>query len=105
MKQTIIVILIAVLWTSSYGQSKEEKEILKEADKLYKSEMASWFGTDIFMEKFADRRERIGGYLSYVENEKATCIFFSQGDSPQVIGSFTFDSTYNVSTALVDGQE
>ena|SRR5690349_11363531 len=105
MKQTVIIALIALLWTNSYGQSKEEKEILQEANKLYKSEMASWNGTDIFMEKFADRRERIGGYLSYVAGEKATCIFFSQGDNPQIIGSFTFDSTYNVNTALVDGQE
>jgi hypothetical protein len=32
-------------------------------------------------------------------------VFFSRSDSPKIIGTFTFDSTYNVNTAIVDGQE
>jgi hypothetical protein len=105
MKKNVLTSLIILLSVYSYGQSKEEREILKEGDKLYRSEMASWYGTDIFLEKFSDRRQSLDGYLSYLVGSKAICIFFAKGDSTRIIGSFTFDSTYNVNTAIVDGQE
>lgn len=105
MRKVLIIILTITLGTNSYGQSKEEKEIIKEGTKLYKTEMASWYGTDIFLEKFGDRRENTGGYFSYLVDNKAVCVFFSKSDIPKIIGTFTFDSTYNVNTAIVDGQE
>jgi len=105
MRKLLIIILSIAIGTSSYGQSKEEKKIIKEGTKLYKTEMASWYGTDIFLEKFSDRRQNSGGYFSYLVDNKAVCVFFSRGDDPKVIGTFTFDSTYNVNTAVVDGQE
>lgn len=105
MRRILITILTILLGTGSYGQSKEENKIIKEGTKLYRSEMASWYGTDIFLEKFADRRQNTGGYLSYTTDDKSICIFFSKGENPKIIGTFTFDSSYNVSTALVDGQE
>ena len=67
--------------------------------------MASWYGTDIFLEKFSDRRENIGGYFSYNENGVSKCIFFSKSDNPKVIGTISFDSTYNVNTVKADGSE
>ncbi len=105
MRNVFIIILTISLGTNSYGQSKEVKEIIKEGTKLYKTEMASWYGTDIFLEKFGDRRQNTGGYFSYLVDNKAVCVFFSKGDSPKIIGTFTFDSTYSVITAAVDGQE
>ncbi len=73
--------------------------IVAEGKKLYKSEMASWYGTDIFLENYKDRAN-IGGYFSYTEGESSKCIFFSKGENPKVIGTITFDSTYNTNTAL-----
>lgn len=105
MKKVVAAILSIAFGLTSYGQSKEEKEIIKEGTKLYKTEMASWYGTDIFLEKFTDKRQNTGGYFSYILDNKAVCVFFSKGDNPKIIGSFSFDSTYNVNTALVDGQE
>lgn len=105
MRNRLIVLLAFALATSAYGQSKKEKEVIKEGTKLYKTEMASWYGTDIFMEKFADRRQNTGGYFSYLAGNKAVCVFFSRAENPRIIGSFTFDSTYNVNTAVVDGEE
>jgi len=105
MRKVLIIILTLALGTNSYGQSKEEKEIINEATKLYKTEMASWYGTDIFLGKFSDRRQNTGGYFSYLADNKAICVFFSKGDNPKIIGTLTFDSTYNVNTAAVDGQE
>ena len=105
MRKTVITILTVVLGTFSYGQSKEEREIINEGTKLFKTEMASWYGTDIFLEKFADKRQNTGGYFSYVADDKSICVFFSKDPTPKVLATFSFDSTYNVNTAVVDGQE
>lgn len=105
MRKVLIAILTTAVGTIAFGQSKEEREILKEGTKLYQSEMASWYGTDIFLEKFTDKRQSAGGYFSYLTGGKAVCVFFSKDDKPKIIASFTFDSTYNVNTAVVDKTE
>jgi hypothetical protein len=63
--------------------------------------MASWYGTDIFVENYKERAN-IGGYFSYTENETSKCIFFSKADTPKVIGTISFDSTYNTKTAKTE---
>ncbi len=73
--------------------------ITAEGKRLYQSEMASWYGTDIFLAGYKDR-SRIGGYLSYMEKDTARCIFFSMADEPVVIGTISFDSTYSQVTAV-----
>lgn len=102
--KTIILILLAI---NSFGQSKVEKltkPIVEEGKKLYKSEMASWYGTDVFLEKY-NQNEKIGGYLSYSENELSKCIFFSKGENPKVIGTMTFDETFNIKTVKTELNE
>jgi len=81
--------------------TKKTQPIVDEGKLLYKSEMASWYGTDIFLENYK-QRENIGGYFSYTENEASKCIFFSKSDNPKVIGTISFDNTYNVKTANTD---
>ena len=100
-----ILILILTLCTLNVcGQNNptdEAQPIVAEGKLLYKSEMASWYGTDLFLESYTNR-EDIGGYFSYTENEVAKCIFFSKSDKPKVIGTISFDSTYNTKTANVN---
>jgi hypothetical protein len=96
-----IYLFITLFGLNCLGQSKIEKEtsaIVEEGKILYKSEMASWYGSDIFMEKYSEK-EKIGGYLSYTENEISTCIFFSKGENPKVLGTINFDSTFKIETA------
>lgn len=76
--------------------------IVAEGKKLYRSEAASWFGTDIFVEKFKNKRELSGGYFSYSDASGAKCVFFSKEPTPRTIAVITFDSTYDVQTARVD---
>lgn len=93
--------LLTLLTLSVFGQSnptEEAQPIVAEGKLLYKSEMASWYGTDLFLENYKDR-ENIGGYFSYTDKELAKCIFFSKADKPKVIGTISFDSTYNTKTA------
>ena len=103
-----IACIIAFLCTiNSFAQSKIEeqtKPIVDEGKRLYKSEMASWYGTDVFLEKYTNK-ENVGGYCSYEDNGIVKCIFFSRGDDVKVIGTITFDSTYNTQKAGIDLSE
>jgi hypothetical protein len=102
------LILIFTLFTLSVlaqnNPTKEAQPIVAEGKLLYKSEMASWYGTDLFLENYKNT-QNIGGYFSYTENEVSKCVFFSKSDNPKVIGSISFDSTYNLRTAKIDLEE
>jgi len=103
MKKAFTIIL-TLLNLSVYGQknpTEEAQSIVAEGKLLYKSEMASWYGTDMFLKKYKNPGN-IGGYFSYIENDTSKCIFFSKSDFPSVIGTISFDSTYNVKTAKTD---
>lgn len=106
MNKTLTIIL-TLLTVSVFGQknpTEEAQPIVTEGKLLYKSEMASWYGTDLFLENYQNR-ENIGGYFSYTDNDISKCIFFSKSDNPKVIGTISFDSTYNVKTAKIDLSE
>jgi len=103
MNKTLTIIL-TLLTLSVFGQknpTEEAQPIVEEGKLLYKSEMASWYGTDLFLENYKDR-DKVGGYFSYSENNNSKCIFFSKSENPKVIGTISFDSTYNVKTAKTD---
>lgn len=96
--QTFIFTLFTLGAFGQNNPTEEAQPIVAEGKLLYKSEMASWYGTDLFLENYKDR-ENIGGYFSYMDKELAKCIFFSKADNPKVIGTISFDSTYNINTA------
>lgn len=102
-----LTLLLAIVSVTVFAQEKLDKKtkpIVAEGKLLYRSEMASWYGTDLFLEKYKSR-ENIGGYFSYLANDVPTCIFFSKTEQPKVIGTITFDDTYNVETAKMDMTE
>lgn len=106
MKTPISLILICTLIISVNLRAQEDlneqaKPIVAEGKLLYRSEMASWYGTDIFLEKYPNR-QNLGGYVSYPFGALTRCVFISRADEPKVIGTITFDSTYSVKTATVD---
>jgi hypothetical protein len=90
---------------NSFSQLDTEKiadSIVKEGKKLYRLEMANWHGTDIFLEKFSEQRSKVGGYFSYAYGKQTFCTFFSRDESPKVLATFSFDSTFNTTTAKVE---
>ncbi|ANH80700.1 hypothetical protein A8C56_06665 [Niabella ginsenosidivorans] len=102
-----ITILLTFLSLNVFGQdnpTEQAQPIVAEGKRLYKSEMASWHGTDLFLENYKDRTN-VGGYFSYPENDITKCVFFSKADKPKVIGTISFDSTYNTKTATTDLNE
>src|SRR4051812_33621350 len=94
MKKVFLAICHILISIFTFGQvdlSHIKDSILKEGKKLYRSEFASWYGTDIFLENYKGQRNNIGGYFSYADNENEVCVFFSNEDSPKVLGTITFD--------------
>ena len=107
MKRIFPLLLLLISSMTLFGQTDLKKisdSLVIEGTKLYKSEMASWYGTDIFLEKYKNR-VNIGGYFSYLDGNFAKCIFFSKSDIPKVIGTITFDSSYDVNNAGIDLNE
>ena len=102
MKQ-IFPILLIFYTINLFGQNTEKltKPIIEEGKRLYKSEMSSWLGTDLFLTKYKDR-ENIGGYFSYSENNENINIFFSKDENPKIIGTIKFDETFDLNKATVD---
>jgi hypothetical protein len=102
-----LIILLTLLSFRVFGQktlTEKAQPIVAEGKMLYRSEMASWYGTDVFVENYKDKAN-IGGYFSYTDRDISTCVFFSTADNPVVIGTISFDSSYNVKTAKLDLSE
>lgn len=75
----------------SYGQ--ETRKILEEGQLLYRLEKASWYGTDDFLVRFPDKRDSIGGYLSYIgDKNRVVNIFFSKNNHEVILVRYSFDS-------------
>jgi hypothetical protein len=100
MRLILLLICAVISFNSSYGQTKEE--ILAEAYLLYNSEKASWNGTDIFLDRFPEKRNLIGGYFSYSENNLHSCIFFDQAESPNLLAKISFNEDFEIHTAKID---
>ncbi|MBX3253191.1 MAG: hypothetical protein KF862_03530 [Chitinophagaceae bacterium] len=109
MKKTFFSIFFVMIFLSAGAQEDHSLEniadsVVADARLLYRSEMASWYGTDVFMERAKDK-ERAKGYFSYSIPGMVRCIFFTADEIPKVIAAIDFDSTYNVNTAVADFKE
>ena len=103
MKAKIVLYFLFVslpLFAQSKKILKQAAEIEAEGRMLYRSEMASWYGSDLFMETFKNNTSRIGGYISYPQEEETKCVFYSNDPEPKALGTISFDSTFSVKTAL-----
>jgi len=103
MKKSLLI-LLAYISLNAFGQNDlkiKAQPIVDEGKRLYKSEMASWHGTDLFLANYKDRAN-VGGYFSYTQDEISKCIFFSKADKPKVIGTISFDSSFSTKSAKVD---
>ncbi len=81
------------------------KTVVDEGKRLYRSEMASWYGTDLFLVNYKSRTN-VGGYFSFTTKEDVSkCVFFSKAEKPKVIGTISFDKTFNPELAKIDLNE
>ena len=103
----LLIFQIFLISVCAFGQrnpTKKAEPIVAEGKLLYKSEMASWLATDLFITQYKDT-DKIGGYFSYTENEVSKCIFFSRANSPKVVGTISFDKSFDSKSAKIDVEE
>ena len=97
----LFILLISSLGTFAQNKNREIENIVREGEQLYRLEMASWNGNDIFLDNYANKNH-VGGYLSYPSsNDSTVCIFYSKSESPLVLGSVTFDSSFKPEKAIM----
>ncbi|WP_426276029.1 hypothetical protein ACN9MN_14510 [Chryseobacterium sp. S-02] len=102
MKNILAVLFILIVVSfNAQNLGKISKEINEEGIALYRSEMASWYGTDLFVANYK-KKENIGGYFSYVD-DVPKCIFFSKDQ--KVIGTISFPTNYDPKNANLDLKE
>jgi hypothetical protein len=111
MKKIFITTLLSITFITGFGQTKYfNRKVLErltdsiqtEGKTLYRSEWASWYGTDIFTEKCADKRNRIGGYISYETKNGLNNVFFTKGESPTVLSTISFSNDLNPKKYTLD---
>ncbi|AFD07872.1 hypothetical protein [Solitalea canadensis] len=106
MKHTLTFFFSFFIVINVFAQDKKvTSAIVDEGKALYRSEMASWYGTDIFFENFKDKTANFGGYFSYDEENITKCVFVSKGEKPTVLATISFDSTFSVENAKVIGKD
>lgn len=99
---TIALLLLVSLHVNAQSKiEKMKKNVLKEGFLLYQSEKASWHGSDLFFVKFTDK-SNLGGYVSYTDGDSPKCVFISKNDKNKVIGTVTFDKSFDLKNATVD---
>ena len=92
MKQVLVWLCILVS-TYAYSQNKKTEKIEREGILLYRLEKGSWYGTDDMLERFASKKDSIGGYLSYETNAHTiTTIFFNRYNYDKILARYEFDS-------------
>lgn len=103
MRQFLVIFLLCLQCAlGSHAQEDLQRAaagIVEEARELYRSEMASWNGTDMLAINYHNDIDKVGGYISYAEDGFEKCIFFSREDSPRVMMTVVFDSTFEPAQA------
>ncbi|WP_295792535.1 hypothetical protein [Mucilaginibacter sp.] len=112
-KKLTLIILHLICAAKLFAQHDAVREaidratdsIQTEGKALYRSEWASWYGTDVFLEKCPAKKALSGGYFSYETSDQLVNIFFSNGDSPKVIATISFGKDFNQDNYKLDTAE
>jgi hypothetical protein len=102
-----------VIATTAISQAQEKEperavidkltdSVMAEGKALFRSEWASWHGTDVFLEKFKARQSQIGGYVSYETATNLVNVFYTKGDKPLTMGVISFGKELNVKNYQID---
>lgn len=94
MKKLSLLIICCIVFKIATAQTPDlhaiTDSIEAEGKTLYRSEAASWYGTDIFLEKCKGKTGRIGGYISYDSGSGMNNIFFSKDEVPVILATMSF---------------
>lgn len=100
--KSFIALIVILFNLTSYSYCQNTEEILNEGKKLFYLEKASWYGTDYFLEHFPEKRNKIGGYLSYTSDNQVINIFFSKANNNQILARIHFEPSPNPEPVSID---
>ena len=89
-----LFLILTIFWNPLlFAQNEVSEKILSEGKLLFRLEKGSWYGTDDMLARFKNKKDSVGGYLSYetIEN-KINTIFLSRFDSNEILVRYEFDS-------------
>jgi len=101
-KALLIITLFGISLVKAQNLDKKTTAFVTEGKLLYRSEMASWYGSDVLQARFKQKAAEAGGYFSYSDGDQSKCIFFGKTNTPKPVITFTFDQNYDVNTVIVD---
>ncbi|AXG75174.1 hypothetical protein DVK85_13425 [Flavobacterium arcticum] len=97
-----IVYFFTILFITVNVNAQDKDEVLAEAWLMYNSEKASWNGTDMVTQYYPEKLKTSGGYFSYTNDDRHTCVFFNRDSVPSITISISFDDTFIPETTKVD---
>lgn len=100
MRTSLPLFLLFLLPFCAHAQDSDQ--ILAEGKTLFYLEKASWYGTDYYLANFPDQRDKIGGYLSYVQDNKVVNIFYSRFDRQEILARMYFAANPDQTPIEVD---
>jgi hypothetical protein len=105
-RRSVIVLVMLVFAIKVSAQDKHIQKItdsiVNEGKTLYRSEWASWYGSDIFLAQCKEKKALIGGYISYETPTGLNNVFFSKGDDPVVLATTSFGNDFNENNYKLD---
>ena len=106
MRKLIISYALLLFALKASAQHKDTQRItdsiVNEGKALYRSEWASWYGTDIFLAQCKEKRSSIGGYISYETPTGLNNVFFSKGNEPVALATTSFGNDFNEKNYKLD---
>lgn len=93
----LIVLSAAGKAAAQPGIQAARDSIVAEGKKIYRSEYASWYGTDIFMQQYKGDQSDISGYFSYADKENEVCVFYTKNKVLKILGTVIFSKDNTVS--------
>ncbi|MEO7213146.1 hypothetical protein [Mucilaginibacter sp.] len=111
MYKYLVAVMMLFAAASLMAQEKEPERnevdrltdsVMAEGKALYRSEWASWHGTDIFLEKYKEKQNQMGGYFSYETANNLVNVFFTKGDKPVTMGVISFGKDFNQQNYRLD---
>ncbi|MEO3405092.1 hypothetical protein AAFN85_14385 [Mucilaginibacter sp. CAU 1740] len=108
MNRKLFLLLLALLAGAqfAFAQKKDlreiESKIENEGKALYRSEWASWYGSDIFIAKCKDKQPLSGGFISYETPNGRNNVFYTREESPKVLATISFGADFNKDNYQLD---
>ena len=98
-----VLLLFAVRALAQHKNTQRLTDnIVNEGKALFRSEWASWYGSDIFLAQCKEKRALVGGYISYETPTGLNNVFFSKGGDPVALATTSFGNDFNENNYKLD---